>query len=1092
MVAHGRARSYLAGPVVRVGGQPVLGNDLPVTRLFGEYPPPGAGKWVRRTLVQAPRNGTFDHTITFTPATSGSLLVLLLEGAVTHTVPTGWTRQAQALQNTELSVYTKTATAGESSFSTTHNGSNYPIVALVYEFAAGSTFSGAVSGIGVGNATANPTLSGLTGTNLAFAAVAHGLNGSVVYTSTAWSGYAGLVEDVDIGATSGPTDGYGFSVAYVEDYTGATFGPTGQMTPSGLTSREALTFAVKVVAPIPAPIASLTDDFATKDFGKWSWGGAAGVTAGQLVLPCTSAYDVEILSNAAYDLTGGSVFAELVTRPNAGNGTTEAWFEVRRSGATDDRAHFVVNGNGLVVIRRVGGTDTVLTSPVYNATDHRWLRIREADGVIYWDASANATSWTNLASWATTWPVTAMEVRISAGYYGTEPSPGSAVWDNFNLGSVSTVSSSVDATGAATATLGGVRTQPGVLAATGDATVTLGGVRTQPAGLNATGDATVNLTGVRSQPAALSATGSATATLTGYASPPVATLTEDWSAGTLAPKWRNDTHAERVSVTGGRLVIGFGVTTNTDWASIRSNTKYTLTGSSIFWEMSTDAPAGSSYELAMMLIRSTDVGDVMGVLVNQYGQVGLRYWTGWVMTNDWVTYTPGHKYFRIRHTGGQTVALDSSPDASAWTFLQARTIPWSIDELEVAPTFSHWDTAETTSGNGYFDNVNLLPTPAVDSGISATASASATLTGVRSQPAALDATGAATVSLGALRTQPTALTATGAATATLTGVRTQPGTVSATGDATVTLTGVRSQPAVLAATGAATATVGSTGTLTSALAATAAATATLTGVTAITAALSATVAASATLAGAITRTGTISASGAATASVGSAQTALSALSATGSATADTTAGVAAAISATGQASATVGAAKATSSALSATGSATAAVVASVAKLATLSATGQASASLAGTRTQFGTLGATGQASATASGSVPRTGSASATASASASLVGAAIRIGLLAATGRATASLTSSAALLTATLLASADATVALTGEVRPPGQDITVAWGSLSARRTAGGLSTRGLAVEARTRALVAGNVASRRLGGSMSARTLTGTLED
>jgi hypothetical protein len=212
--------------------------------------------WLNRSLVQAPRNGTTTHTISFTPATAGNLLVLVMEGAVTHTVPTGWTRQAQGLNNTELSVYTKTATAGESSFSTTHNGSNYPIGALVYEFPSGSTWSGgAGSGSSaLGLSAASPTLTGLTGTNLAFSAVAIAVADSFL-PSVAWSSTSGtVVEDTDVALAGSPTDGYGLSVAYLEDFTGTSFTATGTISKGGVVvnGKEALTFAVKVAATAPA------------------------------------------------------------------------------------------------------------------------------------------------------------------------------------------------------------------------------------------------------------------------------------------------------------------------------------------------------------------------------------------------------------------------------------------------------------------------------------------------------------------------------------------------------------------------------------------------------------------------------------------------------------------------------------------------------------------------------------------------------------------------------------------------------------------------------------------------------------------------
>lgn len=197
--------------------------------------------WLNRSLVNAPRNGTTTHTISFTPATTGNLLVLLLEGAVTHTVPAGWVRRNQALNNTELSVYTKTATAGESSFSTTHNGSDYEIVALVYEFAAGSTWAGGISATGLGSSAANPNLTGLTGTNLLFGAVANG-NSETTGRTTEWASPS--VENVDVSVIRNVTDGFEFSVAYEEDSTATSFQPTGTIVLGP--PKEALTFAVKV------------------------------------------------------------------------------------------------------------------------------------------------------------------------------------------------------------------------------------------------------------------------------------------------------------------------------------------------------------------------------------------------------------------------------------------------------------------------------------------------------------------------------------------------------------------------------------------------------------------------------------------------------------------------------------------------------------------------------------------------------------------------------------------------------------------------------------------------------------------------------
>lgn len=120
--------------------------------------------WITRTEGTAARNGTYDHTINFTPAAAGSLLVAVVGGPVTHTMVTaGWTKQLGPIDSTELAVFTKTAGAGELSFQLTHNGANYPVEYAVYEFAAGSSY---YAGASIQSTGPFPTLSGLPGTRI--------------------------------------------------------------------------------------------------------------------------------------------------------------------------------------------------------------------------------------------------------------------------------------------------------------------------------------------------------------------------------------------------------------------------------------------------------------------------------------------------------------------------------------------------------------------------------------------------------------------------------------------------------------------------------------------------------------------------------------------------------------------------------------------------------------------------------------------------------------------------------------------------------------------------------------------------------------
>lgn len=135
---------------------------------------PLSGLWLNRTVLtgsSVAQNGTSSHTCAFTPATSGNYLVAIVAGGVTFSTPAGWTELVSAVGNAGLYVFTKTAASAESSFTTTHNGTNYPIRGVVYEFAAGTSALGSngnpsqPQGVITG-----PTLSGLSGTYTRFAA----------------------------------------------------------------------------------------------------------------------------------------------------------------------------------------------------------------------------------------------------------------------------------------------------------------------------------------------------------------------------------------------------------------------------------------------------------------------------------------------------------------------------------------------------------------------------------------------------------------------------------------------------------------------------------------------------------------------------------------------------------------------------------------------------------------------------------------------------------------------------------------------------------------------------------------------------------
>ena len=179
-------------------------------------------EWVTAPAIGiATRNGTANHTISFTAAAAGNLLVAVVGAGVTNSMTTGgWTEQLQPVNNCELSVFTKYASSGESSFVVNHNASNYPLAYCVMEFPSSCTYAG---GTGSANVSAWPTLSGLSGRNTVIGVLveAHS-SGDPAYSAT-WS--APWTELVDQETPFSSTDGVFMTLGYQDGYTSVTAQP---------------------------------------------------------------------------------------------------------------------------------------------------------------------------------------------------------------------------------------------------------------------------------------------------------------------------------------------------------------------------------------------------------------------------------------------------------------------------------------------------------------------------------------------------------------------------------------------------------------------------------------------------------------------------------------------------------------------------------------------------------------------------------------------------------------------------------------------------------------------------------------------------
>ncbi|HEX2203962.1 MAG TPA: vanadium-dependent haloperoxidase [Longimicrobium sp.] len=131
-----------------------------------------------------------------------------------------------------------------------------------------------------------------------------------------------------------------------------------------------------------------------------------------------------------YDLTGSHVSVELV-RAMSPRVAGEAYLSLGLD--ANNWINLAVWDGRIGVNRRVAGVLSHPHSVPYDPARHRWLRLREAAGVTYWETSADGESWEVLFSQANPFALTAVTPEIGGGTWEASPAPGVIVFDNFNV-----------------------------------------------------------------------------------------------------------------------------------------------------------------------------------------------------------------------------------------------------------------------------------------------------------------------------------------------------------------------------------------------------------------------------------------------------------------------------------------------------------------------------------------------------------------------------------------------------------------------------------------------------------------------------------
>jgi hypothetical protein len=216
---------------------------------------------------------------------------------------------------------------------------------------------------------------------------------------------------------------------------GSGGGGGGAKRTSGGTKTGGAGFAGTIVITYTTPLADLLQDpFTTQNTARWSWGPQASIVNGQLNLVVANGNPGLIITPEVHDLTASSMAAQLNQTPNVGAGGTWTILLFSKDNTNTDYVGFVWQGGTLYFRNSVASTNSD-TSVTYDPVTHKWMRLRYDGTSLYWETSSDGKTWTAQRTLSTGLP-TYLNVghpQILAGCLVSEATPGTAIWDNFNV-----------------------------------------------------------------------------------------------------------------------------------------------------------------------------------------------------------------------------------------------------------------------------------------------------------------------------------------------------------------------------------------------------------------------------------------------------------------------------------------------------------------------------------------------------------------------------------------------------------------------------------------------------------------------------------
>lgn len=178
----------------------------------------------------------------------------------------------------------------------------------------------------------------------------------------------------------------------------------------------------------------------TVDTTKWPNNyntGASGLpteTGGRARVPCDTGF-AAYSSDTIYTLEDSDARVRIFP-PADGGAASEAWAQLLVASSTPGTdAVIEVNAatGSITFANRTAFFDPSATVLLYSATNHAWVRIREAGGTLFFDTSADGITWTNQRATASPAWVSDTDIQIQLLAHRDAGAVDFAEFDNFNI-----------------------------------------------------------------------------------------------------------------------------------------------------------------------------------------------------------------------------------------------------------------------------------------------------------------------------------------------------------------------------------------------------------------------------------------------------------------------------------------------------------------------------------------------------------------------------------------------------------------------------------------------------------------------------------